>query len=344
MAKTVLNIFDGDAFSTVELTENVVEKVDFKPDLLGSMNLFEPIYSRSRTVAIVKTEKGMTMIPTSELGAPPEELVPEGADVRPFKTTRLAKGSTIHAYELEGILGLPFDEQVKEAQREVADRSARIRNDMELTHEHMRLGAVLGKVMDADGTTVLWDWFSTWGIAEPTEIDFDLDNANPKPGALRKKIRDLKRSMQVASKGAWTPRSRIVALCGDAFFDNLVDHPDYVNLRINNDRTRELEDIEGFSAIVFEGVTWINYRGTDDGSTLAIGTDKVRFFPRNTRGVFQVGYAPAEFFPYVNQRGREVYEMMLKDLQRDAWRRVEQYSYPLYICTRPEMLLTGKRT
>lgn len=338
--RNVLNIFDGDAFGTVELNENVVERIDYKPELLGSMNIFEPIYSRSRTIGIINSEHGMTMIPTSETGAPPEELEEEAKNMRPFRTHRLAKGSTIYAEQLQGVLNLPFPEQVKEAQREIADRLSRLTDDMELTHEHMRLGAVLGKVMDADGTTVLYDWFQEWGITQAAEIAFDLQNPATK---LRTKIRTLKRAMQKASKGAWTSRSRIVALCGDAFFDDLVESKSFTETKTNNNRSRELEDIEGFSAEFYESVLWINFRGTDDGSALAIPTDEVRFFPVGVKGAFQVGWAPAEFFPYVNQKGRDRYTMILKDLLRDAWRRVELYSYPLFICTRPEMLMRGKR-
>ena len=72
-------------------------------------------------------------------------------------------------------------------------------------------------------------------------------------------------------------------------------------------------------------------------------SDKAKFFPIGANGAFQVGYAPAEFFPYVNQRGQEKYGMIIADKDRDAWRRPEIYSYPLFICTRPEMLLTAKR-
>ena len=34
--------------------------------------------------------------------------------------------------------------------------------------------------------------------------------------------------------------------------------------------------------------------------------------------------------------------MIITDKDRDAWRRAEIYSYPLFICTRPEMLQTAK--
>ena len=98
------------------------------------------------------------------------------------------------------------------------------------------------------------------------------------------------------------------------------------------------------NAIEIEGITFINYRGTDDESKIAIGTDKVRFFPVG-KGFFKAGFAPAnEFKPYLNQRAREYYGLILADTSgRDAWDRVELYSYPLMICTRPGTLLSGKK-
>jgi len=337
---TVMNIFDQDAFAVVEFTEQVVKKVDYKPQLLGSLGLFEPIYSRSRIVLIAKKEGTLQLIPTSATGAPPEELDVTGMDLRPFRTTRLAKGSTIYAESLQGVAALPMDEQVRDIQAEVADRTAQITDDLELTWEHMRLGAVLGVVYDADGVTVINNWFTEWGISQPAEVDFALGTETTD---VRKKCRDIKRAMQKAAKGVWTPSTRVVALTGDAFFDDLVNHKEIKETKLGTGRASLLEDIEGFSSIEIEGITFINYRGTDDGTTLAIGTDKAKFFPVGARGAFQVAYAPAEFFPYVNQRGQEKYGMIITDKDRDAWRRPEIYSYPLFICTRPEMLLRAKR-
>lgn len=68
----------------------------------------------------------------------------------------------------------------------------------------------------------------------------------------------------------------------------------------------------------------------------------MKFFPVGAPGVFQVAYSPAETFDYVNTPGLPVYGMTIPDRDRNAWVRVEQYSYPLHICTRPEMLLRAK--
>ena len=338
----VTDVFNQNGWGVIEFHEEVVEKIDFKPQLLGSLNLFEPIYSRSRTIAIASKEGTLSLIPTSEMGAPPEELIPKGSKVRKFDAVRLAKGSTIYALELAGVLALPFDMQTKEIAQEVTDRTAQITNDMELTWEFHRFGAIMGKVFDADGTTVLYDWFSEWGIAEPTEINFAL---NVDTTDVRKKCRDVKRTMMKAAKGVWTPSTRVGALVGDEFFDMLVNHPQIKETKLGTERAPVLENIEGFSSIEIEGITFINYQGTDDGTTIAIGSQKARFFPIGARGAFKVGWAPAsEFKPYLNQRGQPVVGLVLEDKSgRDEWDRVELYSYPLYACTRPEMLLRGKQ-
>lgn len=336
----VTDIFKQNGWGVVEFHEEVVERTEFRPQLLGSLGIFEPIYSRSRTIAIADRDRTLSLIPTSEMGAPPAELIPEGAKVRPFNTTRLAKGSTIYAAELAGVTALPFDVQTRDVAAELADRTQQIMNDLELTWEHMRFGAIQGKVLDSDGSTLI-DWFAEWGVAEPSDINFALTTEGTD---VRKKCRDVKRAMMKASKGIWTPTTRVAALAGDTFYDALVNHKQIKETKLGTERAPMLENIEGFSSIEVEGITFINYRGTDDGSTISIDTNKAKFFPVGARGAFKVGFSPAnEFKPYLNQRAREYYGLMLADTSgRDAWDRVEIYSYPLFICTRPEMIQTGK--
>jgi hypothetical protein len=57
-----------------------------------------------------------------------------------------------------------------------------------------------------------------------------------------------------------------------------------------------------FGSFTYGNIMFVNYRGTDDNSTVAIGTDKCKFFPVNAPGAFMCAYSPAEFFPFVNTR------------------------------------------
>lgn len=336
----VTDIFGQNAWGVVDFQEDVVERVAFRPQLLGELGIFEPVFSRSRTIVIADRNRTLSLIPTSEMGAPPEELIPEGAKVRPFNTTRLAKGSTIYAAELAGVTALPFDVQTADVSQEVTDRTQQILEDLELTWEHMRFGALNGIVLDADGSTII-NWWTEWGISQPAEIDFALDVSTTD---VRAKIREVKRTMMEKSGGAWSPGARIGALVGSTFFDALLNHPSIKETRLAYEAgARAMENVEGYSSITIEGVTFIDYRGTDDGSSIAIGSDKARFFPIGVRGAFKAGFSPAnEFRPYLNQRARRYYGLILADPSgRDAWDRVEIYSYPLFVATRPEMLLRG---
>ncbi|MER8124679.1 major capsid protein, partial [Acinetobacter baumannii] len=92
------------------------------------------------------------------------------------------------------------------------------------------------------------------------------------------------------------------------------------------------------------GVTWHNYRGTDDNTTVAIDPDEAKFFPVGARDVFKKAMAPAEFGPFMNTPGKDVYAINIPDRDRQAWTRGEQYSYPLYFCQRPDVLRKGVRT
>ena len=341
----MIDIFENDAFSVVSLTD-AIQDVEYKPSLLRDMGLFEKVPVRTTTIAMERKDGVISLIPVSDRGAPIIEGTKQGRNIRHAVATRLAKGDTIYADELQNVRAFGKETEVQAVQTEVALRMNGIQEDMELTEENMFLGAVQGKVLDADGKTVLYDWFDFWGVAPVATIDFDLDNATPATGALKKKCRALVRAMTKSGKGAFTPQTEIVALCGDNFFDDLCSHGEVTGNTITPMEAQRLISEFGtaYGTEKFGGITWINYRGTDDDSTVTIKTDECKFFPRKAKGVFKHALAPAEFMPYVNTLGKERYAMTIPDRDRGAFTRVELYSYPLVYCTRPELLRTGKRT
>ncbi|MEO5337967.1 MAG: major capsid protein [Magnetospirillum sp. WYHS-4] len=333
-----LDIFNNDAFSAVQLT-GAVEKIPYRPQFLGSLGIFDPVPVRTTTIAIEKRENTLALIKTSDRGAPLEEGTTTKRDIRDFRTTRIAKGDRINADEVQNMRASGSETELQTVQAEVAGRMERLKEDMELTWENMRLGAVQGIVTDADGS-VLMDWYDAWGINQPAEINFALDQAATD---VRKKCAGVVRSMTKVAKGAWGPGVRIHALCGDAFYDDLIGHEAVKETYRNWAAAADLRQNMAFESFPFGGIVFHNFRGTDDDTTLAIGQDKAKFFPVGARGVFQTAWSPAEFFDFVNTPGRDLYAITIPDRDRNAWVRVELYSYPLFICTRPEMLLRAKR-
>lgn len=332
-----MDVFNNNAFSMTSLT-GTVEKIDYVPQTLGQMNLFEPMPVRTRNLFIDRREGELALIPSSPLGAPPEELVGDDRDAVPLKTVRLAKGFTIYAHEVEGIRAYGSETEFEQVQAEYLRRMARVRQDMDLTHEYHRLGALQGLLLDADGTTVIYDYFTEFDITPAPVVDFELDDPLTN---VRQKCVDLKRDMIRSGGGAITMTTQIHALTGDAFYDALVDHPNVQKTYINWSAAADLRNNTAFEAFTYGGITWHNYRGTDDNSTVAIAEDQAKFFPVGARDVFKKAMAPAEFGPFINTPGRDVYAMNIVDRDRQAWSRGELYSYPLYFCQRPNVLRTG---
>jgi hypothetical protein len=87
----------------------------------------------------------------------------------------------------------------------------------------------------------------------------------------------------------------------------------------------------------FGGISFIDYRGTDDNSTIAIAADKCKFFPVGQRRVPD-GAEPGRDIRLRQYPGPDVYAMTIPDRDRSAFVRIEPYTCALYICTRPEIL------
>lgn len=340
-----LDIFKQNAFGLVSLSQEI-DKVPYTPQRLGSLGIFTPNPIRTETVAIESREGVLSLIKTSQRGEPIKARSTEKREMRNFNTTRIVKSDHITASELAFVRAFGSESEFMQVQSEIMRRLAGptgIMNDVELTFENMRLGAIQGIVKDADGSTLM-DWFSAFGISAATEIDFDLDNASPASGAVRKLCNQVVRAMMKAAKGAWTPQTRAYALCGDAFWDDLTAHPEVRETYLNTQTAADLRLGNTYETFNYGGITFENYRGTDDGTTVSIGTDKVKFFPVNAPGAFLEVYSPGESFEHVGQLGQKMYSMIVPDDERNMYADIEVYSYPLHVCTRPAMLQSGRRT
>ena len=351
----LMDIFNNDAFTMVTMT-TAVNLTPYAPDFLGSLGIFTPSPIRTIDAAVAITDDGnIEVVQTTPRGAPPYEQKINPQNIRSFRTPRVAIGDTIYAHELQGILARSVmtgntSLMMQDLQSEMAyrlDGPTGLRSKQEATKERMRLGAISGIVLDKDGST-LYNWPTAFGVSLPTEIAFNLSAASPAVGVLQTLVRGLKRSVLRAAKAGNRQTVTIVALCGDTFFDNLVKHADVLpswNVFQANASTRialGLNAVQPFSVFRWEEIDWINYRGTDDNSTIAIAADKVKFIPVGIPGLFQEVLAPAETFDYYNSPGLPIYAMTIPDRERNMFVRLETYSYPMYIATRPEVLFSGR--
>lgn len=333
-----MDVFKQDAFSAISLTE-AVRKSQTIPGLIGSLGLFTPKPVRTRTVAVEVKGNSLNIIQTSNPGDPRTRRANNKASIVDLRVRRIEESSTITAESLQGIRAFGSETELKTLQSEVAERQQDVIDDLSSTVERLRLSCINGVLLDADDTTI-YDYYSTFGLTQAGEIDFSWSSRTKCKQFV---AANVKRPIVRALGGMAAPGMRIIALCGDDFYDEMQENGEYRDAYKNTANAPKLLEDSAFDAIDAWGVTWINYRGTDDNSKVAIGTDKVKFFPAGVRGLFQEAFAPAPTFSMVNTMGQEWYSRIVVDKDREEWADIEIESHRLPICTRPDALLQGNK-
>jgi hypothetical protein len=336
-----MDIFKQNPFGMFELTRGL-ENIPFKPGLLRGVSLFVFRPIRTRQFAIEERNGVLTLIPFSDPDAPPTEANTNGEErvIRDFRTRHLKKDDKVRASEVSGIRAFGNESELTQVMGEVARRGAKLRAEAELTFEFHALNAVQGKVLNPGTNAVVYDWYDAFGLNRPAEIDFDLDNPNPGKGALRKKCFELITAIE-ADVGGLVPGSLTVeAVCGTSFWRDLTSHPDVIDTYLYAAKTAELA---GKPLDIFDwgGIRFRRYRG---GSGVAVNTDKAHFYPVGIDGLFEQYASPTEDFDFVNTPGQEVYYRIIPDRDRNAFVKLELEANTMFVCTRPKVLRTGKRT
>lgn len=340
-----MDVFKADAFTMMELS-STVDNMDFNPQMLGSMNLFAPVPVREKRIFVDQRDDTLSLIGFSERGSAPQQNQRYSRKSINLEIPRLAIQDTVWAQEVSGLREFGTESELMTVQREVADRLAKMRQKVEYTEEYLRLAAIQGRAFDPADGSVFYNYYTEFNVAEAAAVSFELDVTTTDVGEI---CRDLVRDIQRAAKGAWiVGQSRVAALVGDDFFDSLVKHPNVVDKWNNWTAAAELRNIDPFSMFEYGGIKFINYRGSDDNSEIAIAVDEAKFFIEGGDGVFVKAMAPAdEFMPFVNTPGQSVYAVQEMDASFPSTPRFVKYhvhAYPLYYCQKPNTLRRGTLT
>ena len=224
-------------------------------------------------------------------------------------------------------------------------RYSKLRRDHELTEEYRLLGMIQGKVLDADGTSTLYDWFTEFGISPPTEQGF---NWASRTGVAEYIRANVIRPIKTALQGRDTPNTRIMALCGDTFFDGLTSNTEVRQTYLNWQAAQDLRTglANAYESFVFGNVEWVNYRGATDSNSVSVGiaSDKCRFFPVGVPDMFQKIISPNdEDLNFVNTLGQEYYARQVPDPSGyNAYVELSMDAFNAHVCTTPEALLSGR--
>ncbi|WP_366655345.1 major capsid protein [Fodinicurvata sp. EGI_FJ10296] len=338
------DIFTGDAFSAVTLTASIND-VPYTPQLLGSMGLFAVDGVRTTDIAIHSQGGALSIVQTSERGAPPGQIANPKGTMRKESVRRLSLEASVYADEVQSTIGYaqstgqPVTPTAQDLLTERFSGPFGLRARLELTQEYHRLGAIKGMVLDADGA-VLHDWFQFFGIAPLADVEIDFATFTADERKFEVQCTQLVRDMARETEGFPLVGLQPVALCGDQFYDRIYANKEVAAARGNRDTGRDADvfgQSKAFSRFEYGGIVWANYRGTKDGA-VGIGANEARLFPAGVPGLFQMLFGPPDIMGLTNMRGLPVYAFMPPERQTSRAAVIEAQSNPLTLCMRPRAL------
>lgn len=326
-----LDIFNDDAFSVTGLTAAINQPAEGQAQPTRLDSLFEEEGITSTAVFIEREHDSLTLVPAKDRGAPADPTTGDRRDMIPFSTVHLPTRATIMADEVQGIRSFGSESELETVQGRVAKRLDKMRRRLDATIRYQRIGAVTGKVYDADGTRVLLDLHAAFGIEEQTQA-LALSTSTTK---LLNSINAAKRKAEDVVGGSGVITGWL-GIAGRNFFDAFVTHD---NVEKAYDRWNDGQFLRdgGWPGFMFGGVSWEEFYGKV-GDVTFIDPDVAYLIPMGVDGMFITRFAPANYMETVNTEGLPYYASQ-ELLRHNKGIDLEAQSNPLSLVTMPRAII-----
>lgn len=329
----MLTQLDGPNFDSVSLTA-AIEMLPFTPSRLGDLGLFKEEGVPDLAVYIENIEGKLTLVPTQPRGTESFQNPPEQRKGRSFRIPHIPLNDTVLADSVQGVRTFGSEDSREGVAQVVNNKLGKMKQNLEVTKEYHRVGAIQGNILDADGSTVIYNLFTEFGITQQQLLfDFTAGVQDMKQMALV-----IIRAMRYAVGG--TPYKSIRAICGDDFWDGFISHE-----TVKHAFTIYQNDPNGFlrtqqtGGFDYAGITWENYIGKV-GNVNFIPSKDCRFIVEGAPDIFQTFYGPANFSEAVNTVGKPWYAKQER-MKFDIGWQLHTQTNPLVMCTRPGTLFRG---
>ncbi len=330
------DVFADDAFGFASLSQ-AVQNLPYVESRLGQLGLFSAFEEGvdTNTVIIDETEGELKILTSRERGAPPERALKE-------KKAK-AHAVVIPHYQVEdqvqasALLGKrqPGENVLQSVARKINERyTMLLNNQVAPTLETHRLNALRGILLDGDGTTVIQNFFTLFGVTQQT-VNFPLSVATT---PVRETVVGATRLIEDTLGGV--PFSGVRYICGRTFFDAFTKHPAVRDTYIYQEGQQLRADLRK-SGFEFGGAMFEEYRGMRGlaNNLGQVADNEAIAFPEGVSGMFRTYYAPSTFLEGVNEIGQPMYAKVAPDMKYNRW--VDQLieTNPLHINTRPKAVL-----
>ncbi|WP_449103637.1 major capsid protein [Pseudomonas veronii] len=320
-----------DMFSVANLTA-AINKLPAIPGKVGAMGLFDEKGVNSTSVVIDEREGRLVLVPNTSRNDDPAPVKAGKRKRRSFETLHLPISRPLLPSQLQGVAAFGQEGAAAPVATVINDNLQELKNSIEATREFQRVGALRGKLLDADGET-MFDLYKEFEVTQK-KVTVALSNAGTN---VRKACLDAKRHSESKLGGVMVTGFR--ALCGPDWFDALIDHEKVKAAFANYQEAQDRLGGDVRSGFTFGGIEFIEYDVTVSSQRF-IPTDIAQVFPL-ARGVFRMFNAPANYNETVNTLGQPFYSKAEPRRLGKGWD-LEAQGNPLAMCLFPEALVEMK--
>ena len=330
------NPFSNPAFSMAALTA----AINILPNRYGrleELNLMPPKPVRQRQIIVEEMNGVLNLLPTLPPGSPGTVGVRGKRKLRSFVVPHIPHDDVVLPEEVQGLRAFGSETETESIANVVARHLETMRNKHAITLEHLRMGALKGVILDADGSELV-DLFDAFEI-DQTVVEFPFSNEK---GDVKGACIATAAAIEEGLSGEFS--TGIHVLCSQEFFAALIAHPTVKTAYANwQNGAILINDVrKGFT---YGGITFEEYRGK---AVARIGENVVvrRFieageahaFPTGTIDTFGTYFAPADFNETVNTLGLSLYAKQ-EPRKFDRGTDLHTQSNPLPMCHRPGVLV-----
>lgn len=319
-------------FGIRPMTESI-NKLPTSPTIIRSLGLFKPEYHTTTYVTVESKNGVLSLVSAVPRGTPGAPVSGDRGDPQTFNMLHLPKNDVVRADDVQNVRAFGSDNKAETVAEKVNGKLLGMKSDIEYTREHLMLGALKGKILDADGSTIedLYTRFGltrkvfTWQLsAATTEVGKQIDQAKTFLGKKR----------MGESISGW------YVLASEEYMEKFVYHE---SMKRIYERYQEAALYRGEStnvSVVHKGVTFIQYDHVfPSGEKIPDG--EAIMLPKGTRKTFKENFAPGDMNETVNTKAKPYYASREKLQHGKGWD-LHAQSNPLPLVLRPELLATIK--
>lgn len=322
---------NNNLYGVKPLTE-AINNLPAPPTIIRESKLFTNEFLTTTHVNVESKNGELSLIQAVPRGANGLPVNQNRGIPRSFNMVHLPKKDVVYADDVQNLRTFGTDNKTEAVANVLLDKAEAMKSDIIYSEEHLLLGALQGKILNADGS-VIYDLYREFGVAR-SSYTLNLSNADTEVG---KEIDDLllKQEKQLGNqmKTGW------ICYCSAEFLQALEYHP-----KVKELYTRFADGVKvyrdglevKFSYRGIDFVTYTHHFGTDAD----IKAGEAHLVPTGTK-LFKMYYAPANTNSAVNTKALAYY-LSRHELPHGVGWELYAQSNPLPLVLKPKICATLK--